>query len=144
MSGQTILPNGQLSCGRYIGQTLGAITVIGAATYLDRAGRERSGFLVEYTCCGKRTVHSRAQVSNQAAKPAKTCNACRPDTKPIEIRIRPVKPKPKAEADLPRRADGVMIPGTGPGCGWWPVIAWPMGPRWSGNGNNTFGGGARV
>ena len=74
------------SLDRYIGQTVGGITVIEKAPLVGPDGAEIPGFLIRYACCGKEIVVSRHQLSNQTRVPITTCRECAP---------KPPVPRPK-------------------------------------------------
>ena len=65
------------SLDRYIGQTIGGITVI-EKTPGSKDGAEIPGFLIRYACCGKSVVVSRHLLSNKIRVPITTCRDCAP------------------------------------------------------------------
>jgi hypothetical protein len=74
------------SLDRYIGKTVGGITVIEKARLVGPDGAETPGFLIRYACCDKLVVVSRHLLSNKMRVPVTTCRECAP---------KPPVPRPK-------------------------------------------------
>lgn len=87
-SGENIVGDVKMkgSLDRYIGQTIGGITVIEKAPLIGPDGAETPGFLIRYACCGKSVVVSRKRLSNKIRIPVTTCRCCAP---------KPPVPRPK-------------------------------------------------
>ena len=119
---------GPLRKGR-IGDRYGVAQVL----CVDPDNRDR--FTVRYDCCGKEAFVTYSAVKKLRVDQPQLCVECyrsgkrAPATVPEWADDAPASPSP--DLTMPGLPGvGVLIPGRGPGCGWWPVIAGPMGPRW--------------
>lgn len=97
------------------GEVYGVLTVHGRHI----VARNYDYYKVDWACCGVSATARFTVLDRARSNPPTMCSSCT-----AQARI-------QAEIE---GAPGVMIPGTGPGRGWWPVIAGPMGPRWASNG----------
>lgn len=125
------------------GHQYGCVTVLGPNPDYP------SGWIIHWTCCDRTQQVKPDRIRDLAKYPPKRCLHCsreerRNDPEYQEsMRVRELARLAAKRAAEEAPPEGLHVTGTGPGCGWWPVLKGPFG-RINQSGHETVDPGWRA